>query len=119
MARKPSAPILGLRERRKLQTALDRRAQAIADSQFAQTMQGILTDDGMIAGEAIHWDPSDPTSVGGTLGGALGGSLPNPTIVARYRQFVWEADGAGGWGFVEEDDGTGQMVPVTELWSLE
>jgi hypothetical protein len=39
--------------------------------------------------------------------------------VWRYRRYVWEIDGALGWEFISEDDGTGQMVPVFELFDLE
>lgn len=42
-----------------------------------------------------------------------------PTASGQYRSFTWAIDGSLGWGFVEVDDGTGQMVPVTALFDLE
>jgi hypothetical protein len=50
-----------------------------------------------------------------------GSSWVNDTPVAtgQYRQYTWAVDGALGWGFVQVDDGTGQMVPVTALFDLE
>lgn len=37
----------------------------------------------------------------------------------QYRQFLWTTDGSGGWDFVSADNGTGQLVPVTQLFDLE
>jgi hypothetical protein len=74
-------PILSSGIRKRLMTALDRRNARIFTDEFYRVMQGILTEDGMIAGEAIHWDPNDPGSTGGTTGGDLGGGLPTPRVV--------------------------------------
>jgi len=60
-----------------------------------------------------------------TLVDVGGGSLlpaweaaPGVGIGSHYLQYLWEIDGSGGWGFVEEEIG-GQMYPVMDLFATE
>jgi hypothetical protein len=61
----------------------------------------------LIAGNGIDLTYNDPA---GTL------TIDVEEIVSsgQYRQFLWESDGMGSWGFVTEDG-----LPVTDLFNLE